>query len=90
MIVDAEISTGSLTLTKFSPLFNTIQVIPCYLREIARFNSPYCKAIAVVEVEDSYEIAERLYSYHIIVVIGDSKERVKKYFQKHLRFVMRS
>jgi len=59
--VDAEIREGPITLVKFSPLFRKIQVIKGFLRKIDRYSSLHAKSIAVVEVEDSYRIAEKYF-----------------------------
>ena len=74
VVVDAEIPPSEITLAKFSPLFDTIRVIPGYLKEVARFTN---RSIAVVEVEDSYKVAEKLYSYHVIVILGDKRRELK-------------
>ncbi|HDI32246.1 MAG TPA: hypothetical protein ENF80_05470 [Thermofilum sp.] len=47
------------------------------MKGVYRFSSPSAKSIAVVEVEDSYKIAEKLFSYHVVVVKGDRRRELK-------------
>jgi len=75
-VVDAELPSSLLTLVRLSPVLDALQVVLYCPREVARFGSPHCGAVAVVEVRGSREVAERLYSHHVAVALGDRRREL--------------
>lgn len=77
IMVDVEVPLGSVTAARLSPIADSLQVFSGRLERILRFSSIHCRAVGVVEVDDSVKIAERIYSHHMIILPGDRREELK-------------
>ena len=77
VMIDAEVPSQYVTMVKLSPTFSTIQVILGKLLEVARFSALHCRAAGVVEVKDSVKVAEKLFSHHVVVLLGDKRKELK-------------
>lgn len=71
VMVNASLERGPITIIKISPMFDSIQVIQGYLKDMIKTDTLHCRVAALVEVKNSDLIADNLYSHHVVVIKGN-------------------
>ena len=69
-VIDAQMKTGPVTLTKIGPSMDKIMVIPGQLEKYVRFLNSDCINGAVVKISDGHKLMNCLYSHHQCLMPG--------------------
>lgn len=74
--VDAEVEKGDLTICKLHSTFESIFVEKAVLEEYVKYPGSDCRNGGLIKVADGYQLMERIYSHHVIVMTGKRSNQV--------------
>jgi len=77
IVLDAQYSSGDVTLITMHPSLNKILVYEGLLEGYAQYPGSDCRNGGIVRVQDGYKLIDKLYSHHSIIVKGNLVKDMK-------------
>jgi L-fucose isomerase-like protein len=75
-MIDAEIGTGAMTLTKIHSSFDRLFVCDAQLEAYVQYPGSDCQNGGLIRVRDGHDLVDKLYSHHVSVITGNHHDEL--------------
>jgi len=76
-VIDAQIGTGPMTLTKLHSRLDRIFLCGAELESYVQYPGSDCRNGGLIRVKDGHQLVERLYSHHVSIIQGNHNDELR-------------